>query len=250
MSANFALATITPSGNRVFERVVQAMMADIAGGSAHFTRIPVVGDTGGIAAYDMERMRDAAVLLSHMKPQALSWNGTKGGSLGFDVDHKLCAEMTGATGLPASTSALAILDALGCLSARRIALVTPYDQAYQAKCIAGFAAKGIVTVAERHSGLTDNLSYCTVSEREIAAMTRAALAEAKADAVVYFCTNFDGAGVVAPLEVELGIPVLDSTALGVWGALRSAGRATADLTGWGRVFALPAGGSAVGPRNA
>ncbi len=52
MTEGFALGTITPSGNRVVERVVQAMLADMSG-AALFTRIPVVGDTGHVPGYDM-----------------------------------------------------------------------------------------------------------------------------------------------------------------------------------------------------
>ncbi len=237
MADGFALGTITPSGNRTVERVVQAMLRDMPGAAALFTRIPVVGDTGGVAGYDMPRMADAATLLSHALPDVISWNGTKGGALGFDVDRILAEEITRTTGIPASTSALALLDALQALSARRIALVTPYDDAYQAKCIVGFAGQGIETVSERHSGLIDNLSYGLVPPTEIAAMTRAAVTEARPDAVVFFCTNFLGAEIAPALEAELDLPVLDSTALGVWGALRAAGRSPSALGRWGRIFA-------------
>ncbi len=46
-------------------------------------------------------------------------------------------------------------------------------------------------------------------------------AEVQPDAVIYFCTNFFGAEIAPVLEAELGVPVLDSTALGVWGAMRA-----------------------------
>ncbi len=236
--SSITIGTITPSGNRVVERVTQAICRDIAA-EAIFTRIPVHGDTGGVADYDWPRMAEAAHLLSHAKPDVVSWNGTKGGAMGFAVDHRLTAHLCEASGVPASTAALAILDALALLDARNIALVTPYDDAYQSKCIAGFASQAIECVAERHAGLVDNFSYGTVSETEIAAMTRAAVGDRRPEAVVFFCTNFDGAAVAAALEDEIDLPVLDSTALGVWGALRAAGRDTTPLTRWGRIFGLP-----------
>jgi maleate isomerase len=235
---HFALGTITPSGNRVVEAVTMGIAAAVPGMSAQFTRIPVRGDTGGVTGYDWPRMIEAATLLADARPDAISWNGTKGGVLGFDTDRELCARITEATGIPASTAALAILDALRRLSARRIALVTPYDDAYQAKCVAAFAAKGIECVAERHSGLSDNFSYGEVPAEEILAMTRAALAEGDAQAVVYFCTNFPGATLAPVIEAESPVTVLDSTALGVWGAMRAVGYETQRVTGWGRVFDL------------
>jgi maleate isomerase len=233
-----ALATITPSGNRVVERVTQAMLHGLPGASTHFTRISVHGDTGGATGYDWPRMMEAATLLAHAKPDVICWNGSKGGTLGFDVDLELCERIKAETGVPATTAALSILDALNRFSASRIALVTPYDDAYQAKCIAGFASKGIATVSERHCGLNDNFAYGAVPPETIAAMTRAACAEAMPDAVVFFCTNFDGAALAPKLELELGIPVLDSTAIGVWGAARAAEFDLRLLNRWGRAFSL------------
>lgn len=215
---------------------MHAMCRDVPGMTAHFSRIPVVGDTGSAADYAWERMLDAATLLSHAKPDAISWNGTKGGVLGFDIDRQLTARICETTGVPASTSALAVLDALHIINARRIALITPYDTAYQRKCIDAFSAKGFACVAERHSGLTDNFAYGGVAKDDIIAMTRAAVAEARPDVVIFFCTNFMGAEVAPDLEDELGLTVLDSTALGVWGALRSAGCSTLPLARWGRIF--------------
>ena len=43
----------------------------------------------------------------------------------------------------------------------------------------------------------------------------------------------------AALEAELGIPVLDSVAVSLWGAIGAAGADAAPLAAQGRVFALP-----------
>lgn len=236
MALGRAIGTITPSGNRIVEAVVQAMARDMPEVATLFSRIPVVGDTGGASDYAWERMLDAATLLSHATPDVITWNGTKGGTLGFTIDRTLTARITQATGIKATTSALSILEALALIKAKTIALVTPYDDAYQAKCVASFAAQGFTTVSERHSGLTDNLSYASVTADAIAAMTRAAVAEARPDAVIYFCTNFAGAFPAPALENELGLPILDSTALGVWGGLRAMGAPLSALRRWGRIF--------------
>ena len=84
--------------------------------------------------------------------------------------------------------------------------------------------------------MSDNLSYAGVPIDAIAAMLRE-VAAAKPQALVCLCTNFPAAVVAAPMEVELGIPVYDSTALGVWHALKLCGvdtRAAAAL--WGSLF--------------
>lgn len=242
MNADIAIATITPSGNRTVERVTQAICAGLANVTPLFTRIPVVGNTSPDQApadpYDWRTMNAAAELLAHAQPAAICWNGSKGGDYGFEIDRRLCAEITAATGIPAVTAALATLEALERFGARRLALVTPYADAAQQRVIANFVAKGFAIAGERHAGLTDNLSYGAVPPAEVAAMARAAAADARADAILFFCTNLNGAPVVAELEAQTGLPVVDSTAAGVWALLKAAGFDAASVTGWGRLFAL------------
>jgi maleate isomerase len=65
----------------------------------------------------------------------------------------------------------------------------------------------------------------------------AASPQARPQAVVCLCTNFPAAVVAAPLEAELGLPVYDSTALGVWHALALCGVDTrAAVSLWGSLF--------------
>jgi maleate isomerase len=45
--------------------------------------------------------------------------------------------------------------------------------------------------------------------------------------------------VAAELERELGIPVYDTVALGIWAGLRAAGVDTRPARAWGRLFERP-----------
>jgi maleate isomerase len=56
------------------------------------------------------------------------------------------------------------------------------------------------------------------------------------DAVAVVCTNLAAASLVADLEAELGVPVLDSVAVTLWQALRVAGR-DVPIEGWGALLA-------------
>jgi maleate isomerase len=103
--------------------------------------------------------------------------------------------------------------------------------------LACLAREGFECVAEAHAGLSDNLSYAGVPVERIATMARQ-VAASRPQAIVCLCTNFPAAVMAAPLEAELGLPVYDSTALGVWHALRLCGADThlaAPL--WGSLFA-------------
>lgn len=231
-----ALGTITPSGNVVVERVTTAILADFPAVSGHYSRVAVVGSTDAYSdGYDWDGMLGAATLLSHAAPQAIVWNGSKGGSIGFDMDLSLCSRIESATGVRAITSTLAIAAALRAAGQKRVALVTPYTVAYAGKIPPHFAAAGFEVVAEAHAGLSDNLAYAGLSDAAILAMARSA-ASARPDAIVAYCTNLPAAHLAGPLEAELGVPFYDSTSAGVWGALRLAGVPTAPGRAWGSLF--------------
>jgi len=232
-----SIGTITPSGNIVVERVTQAILQDFPEVSGHFSRIPVFGSSSAYAnTYDWDGMLTAARLLGHAHLDVICWNGSKGVSLGFDQETELCNRIFEETGIAATTSVLALDAVLRESGAKTIGLVSPHDDAYQAMVVTEFDKRGYRCIAEQHSGFTDNFSYCTVPDEDIVAMIHK-VAAAKPDAIVTFCTNFPAAHLVAPMERETGIPIYDTTSIGVWDALRRAGVETARGARWGSLFA-------------
>jgi maleate isomerase len=234
----FFVGTITPSGNTVVERVTLAVLADFPEVSPHFSRTPVHGDRDPFPdSYDFDSMLAAARLLGHARPNVIVWNGSKGGSIDFALDRDLCRRITAETGVPATTSTLALDEVFKATGVRDYALVSPYDTKYQEKTIACFERAGYRCTAQAHSGLKDNLSFASVPVDAIAAMLRE-VARSKPAAIVTFCTNFPAAPVVPALEAELGIPIYDSTVLPVWKALKLGGVDTRRGRRWGRLFDL------------
>jgi maleate isomerase len=231
------IGTITPSGNTVVERITLGVLHALPQVSAHFSRIPVFGSTDPSPdAYAMPGMLATAELLAHAAPQVLVWNGSKGSGIGFRHDRALVDAIQTATGIRTTTSILALAELLQARGIDRIAVVTPYADAGHARTLQCLAAEGLQVVAHACSGLRDNLSYASVPPQEIAAMARG-VAQSRPQAIVCLCTNFPAAVMAAPLEAELGLPVYDSTALGVWHALQLCGaesRAAAPL--WGSLF--------------
>src|SRR5690349_7804368 len=231
-----AIGTITPSGNIVVERVTTAILQDFPEVSGHFSRIPVFGSSDAYKDdYDWDGMLGAARLLSHANVDVISWNGSKGASLGFDAETVLCERITKETGIAATTSILALDRVLRERGVKSIGLVSPHTDDYQAKVTAKFGKRGYRCVAEGHAGFSDNLSYASVPDADIVAMIRK-VAAAKLDAIVTFCTNFPAAHLVVPLEQETGIPIYDTVSIGVWDALRRAGVATDRGGRWGSLF--------------
>jgi maleate isomerase len=231
-----AIGMITPSANIVVERVTTAILADFPEVSGHFSRTPVFGSSDNYKDdYDWDGMLGAAKLLAHAKLDVICWNGSKGVGLGFDPEYTLCARITRETGIPATTSVLALEAVLKARNAKSIGLVSPHTDAYQAKMVAALTKRGFPVAAERHAGFSDNFSYCTVPDDDIVRMIRD-VANAKPDAIVTFCTNFPAAHLAGPMERELGVPVFDTVSIGVWDALRVAGVETARGARWGSLF--------------
>jgi maleate isomerase len=232
------LGMITPSSNSVLEPVTAAMLADVGGVTAHFSRFRVTEialDAAALNQFDVSVMLPAADLLADAKVDAIAWNGTSASWLGIARDRDLCEAITARTRVPATTSTLACIDAVRALGAKRIGLLSPYIDDVQRRIGEVWAEEGVTPHAERHLGLRDNFSFGEVSPATIADMARAVAADG-ADAVVILCTNLDGAALAASLERELDIAVLDSVAVTLWRALGLAGGDIGALSSWGRIF--------------
>ena len=232
------LGMITPSSNSVLEPVTSAMLAGTSGVTAHFSRFRVTEialDAAALSQFDASVMLPAADLLADAKVDAIAWNGTSASWLGIQRDISLSEAIKARTGVPATTSTLACIDAARALRARRIGLVSPYTGDVQRRIGDVWTEAGIAPHTERHLGLRDNFSFGEVEPGVIAGMIRAVAAEG-ADAVVILCTNLDGAGLTASLERELDIAVLDSVAVTLWRTLSLAGGEISTLSDWGRIF--------------
>ena len=230
------IGVITPSGNTVVERVTIGILEAFPEISCHFSRSGVHGSSDPHPdSYDWDSMLGAARLIAHAGPEVIVWSGSKAGSIAFDLDRELCDRIAAETGCRATTSTLALVDALARVGAKRVALVTPYTPPYQAKVLATFRREGLDCVADACAGLSDNLSYASMTADEIRAMLHQ-VAAARPDAIVAWCTNFLAAPLAAELERETGIALLDSTALAAWHALRLLGIETAAARAWGRLF--------------
>ena len=227
---------ITPSANTVVERVTLGILRNFPDVSPHFSRTSVVGAHDPFPiSYDFDDMLVAARLLGDAQLDVVAWNGSKGGSLDFALDHDLVARIEASTGARSTTSTLAIDRVFREDGVTRFGLACPYVDAYRDRIVATFAREGYECVAARNSGLTDNYSFSRIAPDAIVAMLRD-VARARPQAILTFCTNFPAAPLVAEMEDELGIPIYDTVTMAVWGALRVAGMDTRGGRAWGRVF--------------
>ncbi|WP_246739487.1 aspartate/glutamate racemase family protein [Martelella sp. HB161492] len=233
------IGMLTPSSNTVLEPVTTAMLSGLDDVSVHFSRFRVTAiglDDAALAQFDDRAMLEAAGLLADAKVDVIAWNGTSAGWLGLDKDRRLCEKITAETGIAASTSVLSLFDIMRARGESRIGLVTPYTADVQEKIIARFADEGVDVAAEAHFGLRDNFSFATVSREQLAAAVEA-VGQSAPQAISILCTNLAGAPLVDGLEKRFSIPIHDSIATTVWGALVAAGQPPSRVAGYGALFA-------------
>ena len=242
------LGMLTPSSNTILEPISSAMLAEAPQVSAHFSRFRVTEialNEQALAQFDDGPRLEAATLLADAQVDVICWNGTSAGWLGFDSDRALCSAIARRTGILANSSVLSLADIFRRAGIERFGLVTPYVDEIQARIVANFRNEGFDCVAERHLGLSDNHAFSDVPPAKLASLT-SEVAAAKPQAITIFCTNLRGAPLVETLEREIGIPIYDTIASGIWGALGLAGVDPRVIRNWGRLFrevAPPVGGS-------
>jgi maleate isomerase len=232
------LGVLTPSSNTVVEPYTSAILSGLPDVTAHFGRFRVQEISlraEALGQFEKAPILDAARLLADARVGSIIWSGTNAGWMGFAADDDLCREITAETGIPAGSSVLALNEIFELTGVGGFGLVTPYLDEIQDRILDNYGRAGFTCVAERHLRDRGNFSFSEVSERTIADMIRE-VAAAKPDAIAVFCTNLRGAAVVTAMEDELGIPIYDTVATGVWKGVKLAGDDPGRIEGWGRLF--------------
>lgn len=238
MSNRKLIGVLTPSSNTALEPLTSAMVNSLPGVSAHFSRFTVTEISmrdQSLGQFDDSKILEAARLLADAHVDVICWSGTSASWLGFEKDQALCARITEATGIPATTSVLALNELLAAQGARTLGLVSPYVADVQRRIVANYAGLGIDCIAEQHLDLTVNFAFSEVSPDTLRRMLRE-VAKHRPDAITIMCTNLHGAQLVNEMEQELGIPIYDSVATVVWKALKAVSVTSHPLSHWGRLF--------------
>ncbi|KAG9252293.1 Asp/Glu/hydantoin racemase [Emericellopsis atlantica] len=240
MSQRIKLGILTPSSNTSLEPLSQAIVADLPNVSVHFSRFTVLKiglADDALAQFQNEKIMAAAQLLADAEVDMIGWSGTSSGWLGFEADDKLCAEITAATGIPATTSVLALNKAVKEFGVKELGLVTPYTDDVQEAIVKTYKTIGMDCSKERHLGISKNSTFATIDEPTLDGMV-ADVASKKVQAITTFCTNLRAAQRVAHWEKEHGIPVFDTVTTVLWEMLRELKVDTKPLAPtWGMLLA-------------
>jgi maleate isomerase len=156
-----------------------------------------------------------------VEPHVMAYACTSGSFVaGRAGERALVSTMLQAGASAAVTTSGALVEALSDLGVTRLAVATPYDAAVTARLHDFLEETGVSVTRSAHLGLYGRI--WTVPYAVTAALVRD-VAASGAEAVFVSCTNLPTYDIVAPLEAELGIPVLTANQVTMWAALRRIG---------------------------
>ena len=163
----------------------------------------------------------AARSLTKIAPGVISFACTSGSFvLGLDGESRIRTLMEDAGTAVAQTTSGALLDALAALGIERIGLGTPYTESVGARLgsfltEAGYHVTGVINM-ELHDVIGP------VADDAVIDLARQATA-GRPEAVFLACTGVPTIDLIAPLEADLGMPVLTANQVTMWAALGSIG---------------------------
>ncbi len=230
------IGLIIPSSNQLTEPEFHRYLPD--GVRAHFARLRMTGAHKLPLPDLLPGIADAALALADAKCDVIAFHCT---AIALDAgpagEPKIMSTIAAATGTPATATAAAIVAALRALGAKRIGLVTPYDEANSEKERRYFEAAAIDIVTSRHFDLARrNQLASTPPEFWIDAARNVAAEATRPDAVVFSGANVRCMEAIGAFEDILRVPAITSNQAVMWDSLRIMGVRASDPR-LGRLFA-------------
>eukprot|EP00927_Polykrikos_kofoidii_P047376 TRINITY_DN41494_c0_g1_i1.p1 TRINITY_DN41494_c0_g1~~TRINITY_DN41494_c0_g1_i1.p1 ORF type:complete len:386 (+),score=76.00 TRINITY_DN41494_c0_g1_i1:61-1158(+) len=142
---------------------------------------------------------------------------------GWEGNKELKAEITERTGLNVATGAEACKAALNKFQAKKISVITPYQEIGDRNVVKFFSEIGfeVVRIAGLKCGSATDIAH--VPESWCEKVIRENLVVPGVDCIVQCGTNLSMVSLADRLEAELGIPILAINAACLWFGMREAG---------------------------
>ena len=206
------------------------------GMAVYVSRVPsgadVTPDT--LAAMAAELPRAAGLLPPSLHYEAVGYGCTSGATvIGSD---RVAALVSATADVGAVSNPLTAVQAgLRALGVARIGLVSPYIQSVTAPLCKALKDYGIEVATEVTFDEAEDAKVARIGPASIAQAARA-VGDSDVEAVFLSCTNLRTLDIIAPLEAELGKPVISSNQALAWHMARLAG--LNEALGPGRLWRL------------
>ena len=205
------VALIVPSSNTIMENDLHAALPK-SRYSVHTDRMYLIETTREKEIEMIEKFAPAAADdLGTTKPDVLVFGCTSAGSLfGLDYDARICRELGERAGCRGMGVISAVSAALERQQARRLAIITPYNEDLTQSVAKAAESPEREIVCAYGMGITDNEALAAPTPDEIVAFAKEKLKGHDFDGLFVSCTNFRAYEAREALEKALGVPVVTS----------------------------------------
>jgi len=228
---------LVPPGNPTVEPEMATLAP--AGVSVHFTRMHATGTTGSLDGQEarnrqmLDGLDTAMTLLAMVRPTvAVLAHTATSTTLGPEAEATLVAGMEARHACRFTTAFASVLAALESLGIRRIAYGTPYAMETTLRGKALLECHGIEVAT---FGVLPNVTNIYDETEARAYQLGRQVDHPDAEAIFLSGVGMPTIGAIAPLEADLGKPVISAATAMMWSALQIAGVRT-PLRGYGRLF--------------
>ena len=143
---------------------------------------------------------------------------------GFGHDRELSERITATTGIKATTSLTAVVEALRTLGITRPAIATSYLAEIDTRLVEVLERSNFKVAAIRGMGLKKSIDMGKVlPDKTYALAKEVARSAPDADGILISCGNLRSFEAIEALENDTGLPVVTSNQAGLWQALRMVG---------------------------
>lgn len=217
------ISLMIPSSNTTMESEFWGYAPE--GVSIHTSRLPLRKVTEKELVDMSDEAERCAELLADAKVDVIVYGCTTGSLIkGKGYDEEIERRINEATGIPAISTARAVLDALNEKGVKKIAVATPYTDEINQKEKDFLTENGFEVSEIKGLGIEENIeigkqppyiAYCLGKE--------VIRAHPKAEALFISCTNFRTFGIITALSRDIGRPVVSSNQASLWRALQECG---------------------------
>jgi maleate isomerase len=219
-----------PASNTIVEPLAAALLP--AGVSLHAERLML--RKGPTQLNMLDRIEEATALLVDAGVNRLIFHCTAITMYDPEMPERIRNRIAAVTPVPVTITSETIVGALRVLGARKVVLVTPYDQGTNDRERAFLAHNGITVLGDRALDLKTAAEFFDVQPERWVRET-IAMRDDDADAYFVSCTQIRAAEVIEALEGATGKPVVTSNQGMLWGALRD-GHVDDSISGYGRLL--------------
>lgn len=226
---------LTPSINTIVEHDFNRMAPP--GISIHVSRVATEVEGHLEVLEDMgHHAKDAAVLLSHARPDVVVFGCTSGSFInGHEWTARIEQEIAEVSGCPCVSTARAMVLALAELNIRRVAVLTPYVRPTNERLRNYLAAANIEVTDLKGLEMLDMYSHADVPSDLLYTEARK-LRHRDAEAIFIACTQMKTIDIIEVLEQDVRKPVVTAVQASFWAALNALDNVGLPISGYGRLL--------------